>query len=284
MKTAIMDIGSNSVRLLYGKQKPIKQILTTQLSEGLDATGALNADAVQRTLDAIVSLAESARAQGAERVCAFATEAVRAARNGDEFCALVRETSGIELEVIDGKTEAQCGFLGASGDFKGNHRGVLDIGGASVELVTDQGEYACSLPIGVVRLRERYSDFDQLDKALPKLLSGYGKVPRVERLIGIGGTPTTMIAIAQNMRTYDPDLVHGSSLSKADCDRVYGELRRLDPQEIMARYPSLVLRRAQVITYGAAVLTAMLAYLNADRVIVSERDNLEGYAALRGLD
>lgn len=285
---AFLDIGSNSVRLMWGGTGRLrtKTILTTQLAEGLDASGKLGIVPMRRTAEAIRDLAVRACAEGADGVIAFATEAVRSASNGAEFVRIVRETAGVSVDVIDGETEAKCGFFGAAADV-GGRVGVLDIGGASVELVVGERsiEYARSLPLGAVRLRDRYcGDFVRFAAELPSLLGGYGVVPPFDRLVGIGGTPTTLVAMARGFDCYDPERVHGSILSADEIKDAARRAAEMTTDELMSAYPTLVRRRAEVIPYGAMLLAGLVAKFGFDGIVVSEKDNLEGYAALRGYE
>ena len=151
MKRAVLDIGSNSVRLmLWADGKTLyKKVLTTRLAEG--AAGELGEIPMQRTLQAILELFRTAAREGAE-VCAFATAAVRANANGGEFCRRVRAACGLEVDVLSGKEEAEAGLCGALGEKDG---GIVDLGGASTEVCVRRGgkiAAAVSIPLGCVKL------------------------------------------------------------------------------------------------------------------------------------
>ncbi|MCL2371073.1 MAG: hypothetical protein FWC80_07605, partial [Firmicutes bacterium] len=116
MKTALIDIGSNSVKLgvYIGAHTSFvpQNIITTGLGEGLASTGTLSNGAIDRTFDAVLKLYNDATNQKADKIIIFATEAVRAARNGNVFVSRVYDATGLEIDVISGEQEAQFGFFG----------------------------------------------------------------------------------------------------------------------------------------------------------------------------
>ena len=153
MKTGIIDVGSNSVRLaiMADGKTLFKTLATTRLGEGLSVTGAMTPAAIGRTVNAIAGFSAQAKAEGAEKVYVFATAAVRSASNRDEFLNAAHR-AGITVEVISGIEEAKIGLLGA---LKGRDGGIIDVGGASTEVTVQSGGkllYSKSVNIGTVRL------------------------------------------------------------------------------------------------------------------------------------
>lgn len=153
MITGVLDVGSNSVRLMLSEDGKTlsKRVVVTRLAEGLSADGRLKENPMSRTLAAMGELKRAAVRAGAERLYAFATAAVRSAENGGEFVKKAAE-AGIRLEVLSGGREAEIGLLGA---LNGRPGGVLDLGGASSELIVSDGSnviYEYSLDLGSVRL------------------------------------------------------------------------------------------------------------------------------------
>ena len=132
MKYAVIDIGSNSVRLmLWADGTLYKKLFTTRLAAGM-RNGLLADDAMRRTAEAVAAcFEEGVREAGRGNTFAFATAAVRTAVNGDEFCGLVKKLCGLTIDVVAGETEALLGALGAVGSGDG---GMVDIGGASTEV------------------------------------------------------------------------------------------------------------------------------------------------------
>ena len=158
MTTALIDIGSNSVKLsiypdTHSHFVPTK-IITTGLGEGLAKTGTLSNLALMRTFDAVLQLYNDAKSKNASRIIAYATEAVRAARNGNVFVSRIFDATGLEIDVLSGETEAELGFVGAGIDID-THYTTIDIGGASVELAGGSSGILTSkvsLPLGVLRI------------------------------------------------------------------------------------------------------------------------------------
>ena len=254
MITGVLDVGSNSVRLMLSEDGKTlsKRVVVTRLAEGLSADGRLKENPMSRTLAAMGELKRAAVRAGAERLYAFATAAVRSAENGGEFVKKAAE-AGIRLEVLSGGREAEIGLLGA---LNGRPGGVLDLGGASSELIVSDGSnviYEYSLDLGSVRLLDLGGqDRARLTELIRSRIGAYGAVPACS-LTAIGGTATQLAAIALI------DLLF--SLSPEERKGLKG----LQPE------------RAEVIAGGALLLLSVLDYLRLSRITVSERDNLEGY-------
>lgn len=282
MKYAVIDIGSNSVRLLlWADGRSLLKILnTTRLGEGLSLTSRISDAAAARTIDAIAAFYARAKEEGADRVFAFATEAVRSARNGKEFVRTVFERCGLEVDVLSGEREAEAGLLGA---LDGRDGGIVDVGGASSEVTVAQGGkvvYARSVAMGAVRLKDLCGeDAGKLRALIADNLPRYGEVPRAE-MVAIGGTATSLAALAFGIAPYDPAKVDGSVLSVREIigwgDRL---LNMSQPQRLALK--GMDPRRADILGGGALLLGGILQYIGAERVRVSERDNMEGYLLLK---
>ena len=165
-RVAVIDIGSNSVRLMMTEngKKLYKLVEITRLSLGMSEDGRISDTSAERTVTAVLHFYEKAKADGADKIYAFATACCRNASNGNEFVDKIYSLCGLRVEIIDGETEAKIGFLGACG----NSGGVIDIGGASTEIIvkTDgETKYAKSVNIGVVRLFE-WANNDRLKTEL----------------------------------------------------------------------------------------------------------------------
>lgn len=272
---AVIDIGSGSVKLLCNGKKYIE---VTQLGENLK-DGLLDAESMRRTAAAITKFAKAAKGD----VYAFATEAVRSAENAAVFLALVKAESGLDVEVIDGETEAKCGFLSV---YDGAEKAVLDVGGASSELCCGAKEivYRKSLPFGSVRLRDRFgTDFAALKAFLKQAVTQY-ESPRYDTLAMIGGTAAAVCAIHLGLREFDPEAIDGKRLSIDDLTLTEERLFSMTYEEVFCRYPFLGERRAKVVAHGCAVLCAVADYLSPKTIIVSTKGCAEGYAVLRGIN
>ncbi len=284
-KFAVIDIGSNSVRLLFVADGKLlyKDIKTTRLGEGLAQAPYLLESAAERSARAVADFYFQAKKEGAEAVYAFATAAVRAAKNPALFLDKVKTLCGLEVEVISGETEAEIGLTGALGVADG---GIIDIGGASTEIVLrKEGEiiYKKSVNIGVVRLKDACGrERSALKEAAKKACAAFGNVPTELPFYAIGGTATTLGAQVLGLKDYSPLAVTGATITAQELSRLVEKFYALSTREI-AELPCMPAGRADVILGGAQLLLGLMEGLNIPRIIVSDRDNLEGYAIKRGL-
>lgn len=284
-KFAVMDIGSNSVRLMLVANGKVlyKSLNTTRLGEGLASSSRLKAEAIERTANAVHAFYQTAKKEGAEKTYAFATAAVRTAENGGEFIKKVKELCDLEVEVVSGEKEAELGILGALGNGDG---AVLDMGGASCELVVKtNGEiaYKKSVNIGVVRLKDECgTDKTKLIKATCRAVEEYGVIPKVKAVHAIGGTATTLGALVLGLTEYDGERVTGTEIAAEKLGKTADKLLKMSIEEI-ASLPCVPAGRADVIAGGAFALATIMQKLGIEKMIVSDRDNLEGYAIEKGL-
>ena len=278
MKLSVIDIGSNSVRLmLWADGKTLyKKICTTRLGEGVSLSGVLSGEAIVRSVNAVARFYEEAKKQNSERVFAFATAAVRRAFNGKRFVDAVKDACGLKVDVISGETEARIGFLGA---LEGADGGILDIGGASTEITVGTGgaiRYAKSLDVGTVRLKDLCGeDKEKLTEVICEKIVGYGTVPPCD-MYALGGTATTLAALYKKLKIYDPAQVHGTCLRREEIEALADKLLASTQEERLAM-DGMEKGRADVIGGGALLMSLIMRKIKADKIIVSEKDNLEGY-------
>ena len=283
MKIAAIDIGSNSVRLMmWADGKTLyKRINTTRLGEGLVSTGVMSPAAMQRTAAAVRDFAAAAAEEGAAKVYAFATAAVRRAANREEFLGEVRRVAGIDVDVISGEEEAEIGILGALGNSDG---GMIDVGGASTEIIVRRGGksvYAHSADVGAVRLYDACGrDYDKLNGFIAAALAEYGEVPACGAMYAIGGTATTMASVALALEKYDPAVIDGTRIGVAQAGEMAKKLLSMPVDEVR-KMRGMDPRRADIIGGGSLLMYRIMRMLGLSEIIVSERDNLEGYVALR---
>ena len=289
-KSAVIDVGSNSVRLMFvaGGKVLYKTLETTRLGEGLAFSPRLKDEAMRRTAEAISAFVARAKNEGADRVYAYATAAVREAENREEFRALVRDLCGLELDVIGGEEEAALGMDGA---LKGADGATIDVGGASTEIAVRLGgqtAYKKSVPVGVVRIRDLCGrDVAAIKKLCEKYVGGFGGAKTVinqarGKAIAIGGTATTLGARKAGLKEYDGAKVTGVALEKSDL-RGYAKAFLALPVAEIEKLPCMPKKRADVIGGGAAWLYAIAEYLDLSQILVSDEDNLEGYARRAGI-
>lgn len=286
MKISAIDVGSNSVRLMVmadGKTL-YKQLDTTRLAEGLAQSGVLKPEAIERTARAVQIFAAAAELNGAGTPYVFATAAVRSSKNGADFVARVKALTGIDVDVSSGEEEAACGILGA---LRGRDGGIIDLGGASTEITLQQGGktlYSKSVNIGTVRLFDMAGqDRSALQAAIDNSLNGYGSLSLDGKdIYGIGGTATSLAALYHELEKYDPKVVEGTVLTREWLCAEAEKLLSLTVEERRA-LRGMEPRRADVIAGGCLLMYSILNRFNADRITVSESDNLEGYVLLKGL-
>ena len=281
---AVIDVGSNSVRLMFVADGKVlyKRLNTTRLGEGLANACVLREEAIERSAIAVAEFYAMAKSEGAERICAFATAAVRSAQNGKVFVERVRALCGLDVEVIAGETEAEIGILGALGTQDG---GVIDIGGASTEIVVkEQGElvYKKSVNIGVVRLKDKCGrEKDALVETSKNAAKEFGEIPKA-CMHGIGGTATTLAAQILRLQEYKSDKITGVRITAVQMQEMADKLLSMTVEEIAA-LPCMPKGRADVLTGGAVLLATLMQELGINEIYASDQDNLEGYAIKRGL-
>jgi exopolyphosphatase/guanosine-5'-triphosphate,3'-diphosphate pyrophosphatase len=306
IRVAAIDCGTNSIRLLVTDLDPqtgaaaelTRRMEIVRLGQGVDATGRLAPEALQRTFAACDDYAAEISRLGAERVRFVATSATRDASNRDEFVAGVRARFGVEPEVISGSEEAALSFSGATRAVatEAGAAGhpipylVVDIGGGSTEFVLGDREVeaARSVDIGCVRLTERHLTEDpptlaqitaarrDIDAAID-LAAEQVPIDQAKTLVGVAGSVTTVAAIALGLPEYDRDQVHLSRISAETVREVAGELLTSTHAQRAAN-PVIHPGRVDVIGAGALILAQIVHRLGLAEVIVSEHDILDGIA------
>lgn len=285
MKIAIIDVGSNSVRLamLADGKTLYKRLETTRLGGGLSFTGKMSAEAIERTARAISGFNALAEQEGAEKVLVFATAAVRSASNKQEFLNCVKALCGLTVDVISGNEEAQCGLSGA---LKGGDGGIIDVGGASTEVtVRLKGRvlYSKSVNVGTVRLHDLAGrDKDKLKEAIREKLKDYGeyKIPANLTMYSIGGTATTIASVKHGLKEYDPSITDGTVISLNEVTEMAERLLSLSVEEVR-QISGMEPRRADVIAGGCLLMGEVMKHFGVEKITVSESDNIEGYYMLK---
>ncbi len=280
-KPAVIDIGSNSVRLLLPEKDGVnqKKLNTTRLAENLSVAGILSDAAIARTAEAVKEFYSQATLCGYENICVFATEAVRAAKNGGDLVKLLTQ-SGISVDVIDGETEAEIGYLGAAGN--ADSATVFDIGGASVEIVCGKNGRILrkkSLPLGLVRLKDLLGSGEKdIEKYVKEKIPAFGEFGRSDILIGIGGTATSIAAMLSGEKVYSAEKIHGQKVTLSELVALRREIfDKLGNTDLSAAYPVISVSRAEIIAHGVIVTENIMRYLGYEEFTVSETDNMEGY-------
>ncbi|MFB6979671.1 Ppx/GppA phosphatase family protein [Streptomyces scopuliridis] len=305
-RVAAIDCGTNSIRLLVADAHPDtgelvdldRRMKIVRLGQGVDRTGRLAPEALERTFAACREYAAAIKEHGAERVRFVATSASRDAENRDEFVSGVLDILGVEPEVITGGQEAAYSFTGATkelGPVDGDSYLVVDIGGGSTEFVVgaDHVRAARSVDIGCVRLTERHLVRDgvisdpptdteiaairaDIEAALD-LAEQTVPLREARTLVGLAGSVTTVAAIALGLSEYDSAAIHHSLIPYDRVQEISTRLLHATHAE-RAAIPVMHPGRVDVIGAGALVLLAIMERTGAQEVVVSEHDILDGIA------
>lgn len=311
-KVAAIDLGTVSSRLVLAQVEAgaivesSKHTEITDLGEGVDATGRFCEAAVERVLVACRMFVDEARTFGAACVCTTCTSAARDASNAALLLDGLRDL-GLEPQVIPGEVEARLTFFGVAHDFAGERIIVADSGGGSTELATgvyapERGAFALergvfalegtrSLDIGCRRVTERF--FSALPPARGELTAAaawageqfaayFEGLPsnfeRAERLVAVGGTVTTLVALVHELEPYDSSFVHLRELSLDQVSAAIERMSALDADGIAA-LPGVQPKRAGVILAGAVVIRELMRAGGYKTLTVSENSLLAGMAA-----
>jgi exopolyphosphatase/guanosine-5'-triphosphate,3'-diphosphate pyrophosphatase len=295
-RVAVIDIGSNSTRLLVadvgdGRVTPVERRSTvTRLGRGVDLSGQLAAEAIEAACAAVDPYVATLEELGAEKVDAIATSAVRDATNGSAFVAELRERFALSARVLDGEEEARLTYLGAASETAPTVPTlVIDIGGGSTEMVVGEGrhiDWHVSLQAGVVRHTERHFVHDPPTpvelEALATDLRGLieaarAGAPVADAGIAVAGTPTSLAAIELELEPYDPRRVHGHVLELRSIQRMLSLLAST-PLEQRTQIRGLHADRAPTIVAGVVTLVEAMRAFDLERITVSEHDILYGAA------
>ena len=275
MKICVIDIGSNSVRLMLSENgKTIyKKVKMTRLAENLGKERFLCSEAVKRTSNAVYEFYLNAKEEKSNEIYIFATAAVRNSKNGKDFCFEVKKLTGLDVDVVSGEVEAMLGIKGALG---GKKAGIIDIGGASTEVayVSDFNPYSKSFNIGAGTLTEKMKG-NNVEVILDDIFSSLPKDLEKDFYI-IGGTATSIVATLLELEVYAPSIVHGYKLKREEVKYFKEKLSTMKVEEI-ALLKGLQKGRERVIYAGVCILNYLMEKLSLPYITVSESDNLEGY-------
>lgn len=289
---AIIDIGTNSVRLLIAEKdekeewKVLKKDLrSTRLGEGMTDKAFIGRGPRERTLQAIEEFTAAARLSGASEIYAYGTSIMRDAANGGEFSDEVTAVTGIPVRILSGKEEAYYSYIGAAGT-SGVVTSVVDIGGGSTEICmgfgTDIG-MRHSFKLGCVRCSKQFDTTTSRGLAELKkhcfdlfrhteLLQA---VKNVKRWIGVGGTVTSLASMLQELEVYDTAKVQDFIIHQEDVNRMLKKLSSMSYDE-KCHMTGLMPERADIIVAGVAILDSLMEYFALPEIMVSDRDLSEG--------
>ena len=278
MKYGVIDIGSNSVRLMMseGGSTLFKLSVITRLAAGMNVSGKIGEVSAEKTLSALSFFVSRAEKEKVDKLFCFATSAVRTAENGAEFTEKVKTLFDIDVDVVSEQTEAEIGSLGALG---GKDGGIIDIGGGSTEIfVVKDGKrvYSASVPVGAVRMTDTCGQDEAAADLLAKSTAHrFGNVPRT-CFVAIGGTATSAAAISLKLSEYSSDKVDGYVMTAQRLKSIKKELFSMSVEERSA-LSGMQKGREEIIASGMALLVALTDYIGINEISISDKDNLEGY-------
>lgn len=292
-RSAFIDVGTNAILCLIadlrdtGRFRVLDDLADiARLGQGVDRTGRIDPEGEQRALEVLERYRDHCRHLGVEQIVAVGTSALRDAENGAEVCARLRARLGFEIRVISGAQEAAYAFSAVERGLSlaGENFLVCDIGGGSTEFIRGAPtgmKLALSLDIGSVRLTERFLRSDPvgaaeaatlmaaIDGALHSLPGRGIQAEPGLTLVGIGGTFTTLAAVAKGLARYSHGDVHGSILTLEEVRRQAAQFQEKTVEE-RKKIRGMDPKRADVIFAGACLIERILHFFGADKVTVSD--------------
>jgi len=287
---AVIDVGTNSVKFHVGERDAdgrwraiVDRAEVTRLGEGLGDQGAIATEPLERTVTAIAGMAEEARRHQVEAIDAVGTAWLRIARNRDDVIAAIRARTGLTVEELTGEEESRLAYLAVQAEL-GVTEGslvVFDTGGGSSQFTFGQGphvEERFSVNVGAVRYTERFGLADAVDPgvladALAAISADLARIdgrPPPDALVGMGGAVTNITAVKLRLASYDPELVQGAVLDRAELDRQI-ELYRSRDADARRAIVGLQPKRAEVILAGACIVRTVMEKLGQQTLTVSDR-------------
>jgi exopolyphosphatase / guanosine-5'-triphosphate,3'-diphosphate pyrophosphatase len=289
-KYAVIDIGTNSVKFNISERRTdgswqtiVDRAEITRLGEGLQETGSISSEAMERTVSAIAAMAEEARKNDVAAIAAVGTMGMRVAHNSQQFIDQVEQRSGVKIDIISGDEEGRLAYLAVKSGL-GLSEGTLaifDTGGGSSQFTFGHGDTVqerFSVNVGAVRYTEKYKldgvvSPEQLQAALNAIgddLSRLDGRKAPHALVGMGGANTNIAAVKHNMAKYDPNVIQGSTIERAEVERQI-ELYRTRSIDDRRKIVGLQPKRADVILAGACIVRTVMQKLGKDSLTVSDR-------------
>jgi len=287
---AVIDVGTNSIKFHIGEREAdgtwravVDRAEITRLGEGLEEHGEISPEPLVRTVAAIAGMVDEARRSGALAIAAVGTAGLRIAANRDDVVAAIRAGAGVSVEVIAGEEESRLAYLAVK-EGLGLGEGslvVFDTGGGSSQFTFGRGsrvEERFSLDVGAVRYTERFGLGEEvapevLREALTAISDDLARIdgrPRPDALVAMGGAVTNMAAVKHGLATYDPDIVQGTVLDRAEVDRQI-ELYRSRDAAARRAIVGLQPKRADVILAGTCIVRTVMEKLDQGTLTVSDR-------------
>ena len=296
MKIGTIDIGTNSMRLLiadynnYKIENRKKYVNTTRIGQGVDKEGYISEEALQRNINASEEFANICKVEECQAIYCMGTSALRDSKNGSVFVDRAKQKTNINVEIISGNEESNLGFMGVLEGLDTDEQIlVIDIGGGSTEFIVGDIEgikFAKSENVGALRMTEKFlakdpidtNEFSNMSKFIYSEIKDtidYIKSKQIKKIVGIGGTITSLSAMNQELEVYSMEKIHNSEVSIKNIKDILQNLKQMtlnDKKTLKGLQP----KRADIITAGVEILNIIMENLEIEKIIVSEYDNLEG--------
>lgn len=297
---AVIDVGTNSIKFHIGERDVaghwrtvVDRAELTRLGEGLAQQGVIIDAALERTVAAIAGMADEAKRHGVRAIAAVGTAGLRIASNGNAVVEAIRARTGVQIEVISGEEESRLAYLAAKAGLglKTGTLVVFDTGGGSSQFTFGHDasvDERFSVDVGAVRYTERFQldggvSPDTLHEAMAAIAADLSRIdgrPAPDQLVAMGGAVTNITAVRHGLATYDPAIVQGTVLDRAEINRQI-ELYRSRDAAARRAIVGLQPKRAEVILAGACIVRTVMEKLGKDSLTVSDRGLRHGVLAER---
>jgi exopolyphosphatase / guanosine-5'-triphosphate,3'-diphosphate pyrophosphatase len=290
----VIDVGTNSVKCLAARTHPLERMETllytrkiTGLGKGLGKKGSLLSESMKKTADVIEDYVKQLREMDVEEIVVIGTYALRTASNTSEFLQMVRDKTGLDIEILSGDEEAEYTTLGALLDIDERTPAritIMDIGGGSTEITG--GDFAKSLPVGALSVSEKFLESDpptpgELKQAFDYLLNLFRreitgiKEKELVRGVGVGGTIMSAAALKKQLDKFDFDKIHLTTLNSEEIESFINKLYPVTTEHRRSLLP-FDPDRADTIVGGLLIVRAFFNYFDVDRFTVSLKSLVHG--------
>lgn len=291
----IIDIGTNSCRLFLAKveevdnkikiiEKIYKETKITKLGNFIENDSSINEDGINKLIHVIKYYNEKIEEYNCKKVIAFATSAIREAKNKEEIKKRIFMETNLKINIITGEEEGKMTFLGTSSEFNGKIL-LMDIGGGSTEFIfgdSKEIEYIKSFKLGAVRGTRKYFKNDDYEKINEFQNDMEENIKEIEKFkdkdfifVGVAGTITTNVSVYEKMKNYDTNRVHKYMLTRKNLEdnlKLFLSKNLEERKEI----PGLQPERGENVVSGTLIILKVMSLLNKNEIIASECDGLEG--------
>lgn len=290
---AVIDIGSNSLRLLIGnlEKNKINKLYSdrtvTRLGKNIVKDGLISAESAEVSINTLKKFKKISEKYNVSCIIAIGTSALREAKNSKHFCETIKNIIGIDIHIISGKQEAYytlCGVMNENFD-KEDSIFILDIGGGSTEWVywKEQSYDSGSLLLGALKIKEKFLNTDpyypefifKAEEFIKKEIEKFLPQVKIDKLIATGGTASTLAMINMELSEYCPEKTHMSEINMDKIKQILEKLLSISLED-RKKIKGILADRADTICSGLLILEKIAEYLKIEKVIISENGILEG--------